>query len=160
EELTRCPLEVQDSLVSVLSDKVLLVPELRAENAVVFAQEGFNLIATANSRDRGVNEMSAALKRRFNFETVRPIADLEMWIGLVERESNKLLERSKVESKVPRDVVEILVTAFQELRKGESKEGVRLEKTQTPLSTAEAVGVAYAAGLHAAYYGDGKAAPA
>jgi MoxR-like ATPase len=160
EELTRCPLEVQDSLVSVLSDKVLLVPELRAENAVVFAQEGFNLIATANSRDRGVNEMSAALKRRFNFETVRPIADLEMEIGLVEREAQKLLQKSNVKAELPRDVVELLVTAFQELRNGESKEGVRVEKPSTALSTAEAVGVAYAAGLHAFYYGSGKATPA
>jgi MoxR-like ATPase len=160
EELTRCPLEVQDSLVSVMSDKVLLVPELRGDDAVVFAAEGFNLIATANSRDRGVNEMSAALKRRLNFETVRPIADLDMEIGLVEREAGKMLARSKVKTDLPRDVVELLVTAFQELRTGESREGVRLEKPSTALSTAEAVGVAYAAGLHAYYYGDGKVRPA
>ncbi|MCC6557445.1 MAG: AAA family ATPase [Polyangiaceae bacterium] len=160
EELTRCPLEVQDSLVSVMSDKVLLVPELRGDDAVVFAAEGFNLIATANSRDRGVNEMSAALKRRFNFETVRPIADLEMEVGLVEREAGRMLARSRVKSELPRDVVELLVTAFQELRTGESREGVRLEKPQAALSTAEAVGVAYAAGLHAYYYGDGEVRPA
>jgi MoxR-like ATPase len=160
EELTRCPLEVQDSLISVMSDKVLLVPELRGEGAVVFAQEGFNLIATANSRDRGVNEMSAALKRRFNFETVRPIADLDLEIALVEREAKRLLARSRVDVALPRDVIELLVTAFQELRTGESREGVRLEKPSTALSTAEAVGVAYAAGLHAYYYGDGKPSPA
>jgi len=160
EEMTRCPLEVQDSLVSVMSDKVLLVPELRGDDAFVFAQEGFNLIATANSRDRGVNEMSAALKRRFNFETVRPIGDLDMEIGLVEREAGKMLARSKVKSDLPRDVIELLVTAFQELRAGESREGVRLERPSTALSTAEAVGVAYAAGLHAYYYGDGKVRPA
>ena len=87
EELTRCPLEVQDSLVSVMSDRILLIPELKGEHGVLHAREGFNLIATANSRDRGVNEMSAALKRRFNFETVRPIADLEMEIALVAREA-------------------------------------------------------------------------
>ncbi|MBI4819344.1 MAG: AAA family ATPase [Deltaproteobacteria bacterium] len=160
EELTRCPLEVQDSLVSVMSDKVMLVPELRAESAVVFAKEGFNLIATANSRDRGVNEMSAALKRRFNFETVRSISDLDMEIELVRRESNKLLARSNVKVDMPREVVEILVTAFQEMRSGESKEGVRVEKPSTALSTAEAVGVAYAAGLHAFYYGTHKVEPA
>jgi MoxR-like ATPase len=159
EELTRCPLEVQDSLVSVMSDKVLLVPELKGDDSVVFAREGFNLIATANSRDRGVNEMSAALKRRFNFETVRPIADLEQEIGLVEREANKLLSRSSVKVDVNTEVIELLVTAFQELRTGESKEGVRLEKPTTALSTAEAVGVAYAAGLHAYYYGSGKLTP-
>lgn len=156
EELTRCPLEVQDSLVSILSDKVLLTPELRGDDAVLFAQDGFNLVATANSRDRGVNEMSAALKRRFNFETVRPIADLETEVSLVEREASKLLARSQVRCEVARDVVELLVTAFQELRSGESREGVRLERPTTALSTAEAVGVAYAAGLHAGYYGEGK----
>ena len=160
EELTRCPLEVQDSLVSVMSDKVMLVPELRGDEGVVFAQEGFNLIATANSRDRGVNEMSAALKRRFNFETVRPIADLEMEVGLVEREAGRMLQQSKVKVDLPRDAVELLVTTFQELRTGESREGVRLERPSTALSTAEAVGVAYAAGLHAYYYGDGKVRPA
>ncbi len=159
EELTRCPLEIQDSLVSVLSDKVLLVPELKGDDSFVFAQEGFNVIATANSRDRGVNEMSAALKRRFNFETVRSISDLEMEVGLVSREAGKLLSRSKVEVEMPREVIELLVTAFQELRSGESREGVRLEKPSTALSTAEAVGVAYAAGLQAFYYGTGKLTP-
>lgn len=159
EELTRCPLEVQDSLVSILSDKVMLTPELRGDDAVLFARDGFNLVATANSRDRGVNEMSAALKRRFNFETVRPIADLETEVNLVEREAQKLLARSQVRCEVSRDVVELLVTAFQELRTGESKEGVRLERPTTALSTAEAVGVAYAAGLHAGYYGEGKLTP-
>ncbi len=156
EELTRCPLEVQDSLVSVLSDKVLLVPELRGSDAVVFAADGFNVIATANSRDRGVNEMSAALKRRFNFETVRPIADLEMEVALVAREAQKLLSRSKAKVEMTRDVLELLVTAFQELRTGESREGVRLDRPSTALSTAEAVGVAYAAGLHAFHFGAGK----
>lgn len=159
EELTRCPLEVQDSLVSVLSDKVMLVPELRGNDAVVFAQDGFNVIATANSRDRGVNEMSAALKRRFNFETVRAISDLEMEIGLVAREADKLLSRSNVKVEMSRDVLELLVTAFQELRNGESKEGVRLDRPQSALSTAEAVGVAYAAGLHAFHFGPRKLRP-
>ena len=75
EEITRCPPEVQDSLLSVLSDRVLVVPELADERRTLFARAGFNVIATANTRDRGVNEMSAALKRRFNFETVQPIPD-------------------------------------------------------------------------------------
>jgi hypothetical protein len=71
-----------------------------------------------------------------------------------------MLARSKVKSDLSRDVIELLVTAFQELRAGESREGVRLERPSTALSTAEAVGVAYAAGLHAYYYGDGKVRPA
>ncbi len=82
EEITRCPPEVQDALLSILSERLLMVPELADANAV-FAAPGFNLIATANTRDRGVNEMSAALKRRFSFETVFPIADYDEELALV-----------------------------------------------------------------------------
>ena len=82
EEITRCPPEVQDSLVSILSEKLLIVPEL-GRRARVSARPGFNVIATANTRDRGVNEMCAALKRRFNFETVPPIADRAFEIELI-----------------------------------------------------------------------------
>src|SRR4029079_9515443 len=82
EELTRCPLEMQDILLSILSDRVLAVPALHGEGRTLFAPQGFNVIATANTRDRGVNEMSAALKRRFNFETVKAINDLRMEMDL------------------------------------------------------------------------------
>ena len=75
EEITRTPLEVQDCLLGMLSDRVMTVPELTGEASQLYAREGFNIIATANTRDRGVNEMSAALKRRFDFETVFPIMD-------------------------------------------------------------------------------------
>ena len=96
EEITRCPLEVQDCLLSPLSDRVLAVPELTGEDALVFAREGFNVIATANTRDRGVNEMSAALKRRFNFETVFAITDFATELALVEQEATHLLQGSGV----------------------------------------------------------------
>ena len=76
EEITRCPLEIQDTLLSdPVSDRVMAVPELARRGSHALRPGGFNVIATANTRDRGVNEMSAALKRRFNFETVQPIAD-------------------------------------------------------------------------------------
>src|SRR4051794_26261731 len=96
EELTRCPLEMQDLMLSVLSDRVMAVPELDGEARTLFARVGFSVIATANTRDRGVNEMSAALKRRFNFETVQPIADLSEELALVQRETDRLLERSGI----------------------------------------------------------------
>ncbi|HEX7380400.1 MAG TPA: AAA family ATPase, partial [Pirellulales bacterium] len=67
EEITRCPPEIQDTLVSVLSDKLMTIPELHGDERVLLARPGFNVIATANIRDRGVHEMSSALKRRFNF---------------------------------------------------------------------------------------------
>ncbi len=91
EEITRTPLEVQDCLLGMLSDRVMTVPELTGEASQLYAREGFNIIATANTRDRGVNEMSAALKRRFDFETVFPIMDFAQELELVASASARLL---------------------------------------------------------------------
>jgi MoxR-like ATPase len=147
EEITRCPLEVQDCLLSPLSDRVLAIPELKGADAMVFARDGFNIIATANTRDRGVNEMSAALKRRFNFETVFPIADFGTELALVEAEAGALLRRSGVTVAPRRDVLEVLVTTFRELRTGQSARGDAMERLSTVMSTAEAVSVAHAIGV-------------
>ncbi|MEO6090286.1 MAG: AAA family ATPase [Umezawaea sp.] len=147
EEITRCPLEVQDSLLSLLSERVVAVPELTGPDAMVFATEGFSVIATANTRDRGVNEMSAALKRRFNFETVFPIADFATELDLVEQEARALLRRSGVEVEPRRDVLEVLVTTFRELRDGVTVSGGQMDRLTTVMSTAEAVSVAHAVGL-------------
>ncbi|MFF0519763.1 AAA family ATPase [Actinomadura nitritigenes] len=147
EEITRCPLEVQDSLLSPLSDRVLAIPELSGPESMVFAREGFNVIATANTRDRGVNEMSAALKRRFNFETVFPIADFATELDLVEREAARLLERSGVGVAPRRDVLEVLVTTFRELRNATTEEGRPMDRLSAVMSTAEAVSVAHAVGV-------------
>lgn len=147
EEITRCPLEVQDSLLSLLSDRVLAVPELTGPGGMVFAREGFNVIATANTRDRGVNEMSHALKRRFSFETVFPIGDLDTELDLVETEATILLRRSGVTVAPRRDVLEVLVTTFRELRTGVSATGEPLDRMSSVMSTAEAVSVAHAVGL-------------
>jgi MoxR-like ATPase len=147
EEITRCPLEVQDCLLSPLSDRVMAVPELTGEDALVFAREGFNVIATANTRDRGVNEMSAALKRRFNFETVFAISDFATELALVEQEATHLLRGSGVTVPPRRDVLEVLVTAFRELRGGKTERGDAMERLSSVMSTAEAVSVAHAVGL-------------
>lgn len=154
EEITRCPQEIQDTMVSIMSDKVLMVPELDGNERVVLAKPGFNVIATANIRDRGVNEMSSALKRRFNFETVQPIRDLSLEVKLVMEQTERLLAEANAPIKVERDVVELLVTTFHELREGVTAEGKQLERPSTTLSTAEAVSVGYAGGLDAYYYGD------
>lgn len=156
EEITRCPLEIQDTLLSVLSDRVLAIPELDDEHRTRFAAVGFNLIATANTRDRGVNEMSAALKRRFNFETVQPIANIRDELALVQRETGRMLERANIPTTLAPDLTEVLVTTFNELRSGKTGDGKTLETLTTALSTAEAVSVAYAAGIHAYFYGDGR----
>ncbi len=156
EEITRCPPEIQDALISVLSDKVLHVPELRGEDDRLFAKPGFNVIATANTRDRGVHEMSAALKRRFNFETVPPIAEKAFEVELVVQQARELLTTAGAEAAVEPDVIDVLVTTFMDLRKGRTEEGTVVERPSTAMSTAEAVAVAFAAGLEACYLGDGR----
>ena len=153
EEITRCPLEIQDTLLSILSDRVLSIPELPDANRSLYAKRGFNVIATANTRDRGVNEMSAALKRRFNFETMHPIADLKQEMALVSQETERLLDQANIPLSLPPDLTEVLVTTFRDLRRGETVEGQTLEPLSTVMSTAEAVSVAYSAALHAHYYG-------
>ncbi|MET8126987.1 AAA family ATPase [Streptomyces sp. NPDC056653] len=149
EEITRCPLEVQDSLLSLLSERVVAIPELTGPDGMVFARQGFNVIATANTRDRGVNEMSAALKRRFNFETVFPIPDLDTELALVEAEVSTLLRRSGVEPPPDRDVLEVLVGTFRELRAGAGSggSGAGPDRPSAVMSTAEAVSVAHAVGV-------------
>lgn len=154
EEITRCPPEIQDALVSVLSDKVLLIPELD-EAGVLFAQKGFNVIATANIRDRGVNEMSSALKRRFNFETVNPIANKKLEQELVMIQTAALLAEAEVNLAIAPDVIELLVTTFHDLRQGRTTEGTVVDRPSTVMSTAEAVAVGVSAGLDAHYLGDG-----
>ncbi|MET0136683.1 MAG: AAA family ATPase [Kibdelosporangium sp.] len=153
EEVTRCLPEVQDALVSILSDRRIAVPELSgsAESAV-HAAPGFTVIATANLRDRGVSEMSAALKRRFNFETVGPISDLASETDLVRRQAKAALRRAKAEYTVDDTVLEALVTAFRDLRNGISEEGWSVERPSTVMSTAEAVSVATSLGLAGAYF--------
>src|SRR5437763_6189124 len=155
EELTRCPLEMQDVMLSILSDRVMSVPELQGEGRTLFAKTGFNVIATANTRDRGINEMSAALKRRFNFETVHPIADIKQEMALVQRETDKLLARAGIPMTIPEDLTAVLVTTFHELRAGQSATGHALETLTTAMSTAEAIATGYAAALHAWYYAKG-----
>jgi MoxR-like ATPase len=156
EEITRVQPEIQDSMISLLSDKVLHVPELDGEQSTVFASRGFNVLATANIRDRGVHEMSSALKRRFNFETVKPIGDRKLELELVRAQTQALLLRSQIEVELEPDVVELLVTAFHDLRDGVTAEGVVVEKPTAVMSTAEAVSVGYAACLDAYYFGKGQ----
>jgi hypothetical protein len=156
EEITRCQPEIQDTLVSLLSDKCLQVPELPEPDTVLFAEKGFNVIATANIRDRGVHEMSSALKRRFNFETVAPLADKAMELRLVKEQTESLLKESNINVECPSEVLDLLVTAFNDLRHGFTEEGTVVEKPSTVMSTAEAVAVSHSAALDAAYFGTGR----
>jgi MoxR-like ATPase len=159
EEITRAPHEVQDTLLSAMSDKVLVVPELGTEG-VVLARRGFNIIGTANTRDRGVNEMSSALKRRFNFETVPYVEDLQEEIRIVREQVTHLLQGGSAEgAELPDAVLELLVTTFHEIRSGRTLDGVKIERGTGVMSTAEAVSVGYHSALFASFFGERKVEP-
>lgn len=138
EEISRCASEVQDALISILSEKRISVPELGFE---VPAKKGFSVIATANTRDKGVNEMSAALKRRFNIVVLPAPADLESEMDIVKTRVEQLSENLDLNSELPeQEVVEKVCTIFRELRMGETLDGKQKLKTTTGvLSTAEAI---------------------
>lgn len=155
EEITRCPAEIQDVLVSLLSEKQMMIPEM-GQNASIHAQQGFNLIATANLRDRGVHEMSSALKRRFNFETVKPISDRAFEVQLVQHQLHHELQHLIHDIEINPNVLELLITVFQELRTGKTEQGATLKTPAAVMSTAEAVNIAHAACLQAIFLDNGK----
>jgi MoxR-like ATPase len=157
EEMTRCASEVQDTLLSVLSEKEVSIPEL---NQVVPAQRGFNLIATANTRDRGINDMSSALKRRFNFVTLPVVDSIEQEMSIVETRTSELMADYQVLAEVPPDLLKLLVTVFREMRTGLTLDGQTKVKTpSTVMSTAEAISVLLNGGLLAQHFGSGQVGP-
>jgi MoxR-like ATPase len=155
EEITRCVPDVQDALVSILSDKAISIPELPDHN-MIWAKTGFNIIATANTRDQGVNELSAALKRRFNYIYIPIVADQKTEIEIVNQRSSELLTRYNLPTKIAPPVIELLATIFRELRNGKTADGVSIKKPTTTLSTAEAIGTALDSALHARFFGNGQ----
>lgn len=140
EEITRCASEVQDAMISMLSEKRISVPELTTE---VAAQRGFSIIATANTRDRGVNDMSAALKRRFNIIVLPTPRTLEMEVDIVRKRVAELAGSLSLRAKVPAaEAIEKVVTIFRELRLGQTLDGKnKLKSPSGVLSTAEAISV-------------------
>ena len=157
EEITRTSSEIQDALISILSEKQIAIPEL---GEIVSAQRGFNIIATANTRDRGVNEMSSALKRRFNFVTVPVVEDLEQEIHIVTKREAELRSDYQVGAEPPAELARLLVTVFQELRVGMTKDGkTKVKSPSVALSTAEAISVLFGSGILAQHFGDGVVTP-
>jgi MoxR-like ATPase len=155
EELTRCSAEVQDALISILSEQHVVIPEL-AET--VHARRGFAVIATANTRDRGVNEMSAALKRRFNFVTIPVLTDIEQEIAIVAQRSRDTLRElgAPTEIQIPHDLIRLLATVFAELRGGQTLDGTAKIKTpSTILSTAELISTVTSGALMSSFFGGG-----
>ncbi|ASU83801.1 ATPase [Nocardiopsis gilva YIM 90087] len=159
EELTRIPSDVQDALITVLSEKTLPVPELGTE---VQARRGFNIIATANDRDRGVNDLSSALRRRFNTVVLPVPRTVEEEVDIITRRVADL-GRSLELPEVPAGMTEIrrIVTVFRELRGGVTEDGQSKVKSPSgTLSTAEAISVVTNGMALAAHFGDGTLRPA
>lgn len=155
EELTRIGADVQDTLITILSEKVLPVPELNTE---IQAVRGFNLIATANNRDKGVNELSSALKRRFNTVVLPVPESIEEEMDIVKRRVESYGRGMELPAEPPA-LAEIrrIVTIFRELRAGVTTDGkTKIKSPSGTLSTAEAISVVNSGLAMAAYFGDGR----
>ncbi len=154
EELTRVPAEVQDTLITILSEKSMPIPELSAQ---IEAVEGFNLIATANNRDKGVNELSSALKRRFNTVVLPTPATQREELDIIRRRvasTSRALDLPLEESSLAQ--IEKIVTIFRELRHGLTTDGkAKLKSPSGTLSTAEAISVVNQGLSLSAHFGDG-----
>ena len=155
EEISRCASEVQDALISILSEKRLSVPELGLE---VPAAKGFSVIATANTRDKGVNDMSAALKRRFNIVVLPTPSDMATELDIVRTRVEQLSGGLDLNARQPDgDAVERVVTIFRELRGGATLDGKqKLKTTSGVLSTAEAISLLCNSMALAGSFGDGR----
>lgn len=155
EELTRIPADVQDSLITLLSEKTLPIPELGLE---VQAVQGFNVIATANNRDRGVNELSSALRRRFN-TVVLPLPErLDEEVDIVRQRVDSLGRALALPAEPPAlEEIRRVVTIFRELRAGLTEDGrSKLKSPSGTLSTAEAISVVNSGLALAGHFGDGR----
>jgi MoxR-like ATPase len=158
EELTRIPADVQDSLITVLSEKTLPIPELASE---VQAVRGFSVIATANNRDKGVNELSAALKRRFNTVVLPVPASEDEEVSIVMKRVAEMGRALELPAEPPAlKEVRRLVQIFRELRSGKTEDGkTQVKSPSSSLSTAEAISVINSGMALAGHFGDGVLRP-
>jgi len=154
EELTRIPSDVQDTLITILSEKTLPIPELNTE---IQAQRGFNVIATANDRDKGINDLSSALKRRFNTVVLPLPSSLDEEVTIVKTRVDQLGKGLEIPAELaPVREIQRLVTMFRELRTGKTIDGkTKLKIPSATLSTAEAISVINSGQALAAHFGDG-----
>ena len=150
--------DVQDTLITVLSEKTLPIPEL---NDAIDAQRGFNVIATANNRDKGVNELSSALKRRFNVVVLPLPDDMEQEIAIVTKRVGEMAKSLDLPApKNVADEVARVVAIFRELRSGSTEDGkVALKSPSGGLSTAEAIAVMIGGISQATFFNDGRLTP-
>lgn len=154
EELTRISADVQDTLITVLSEKSMPIPELNME---IQAVRGFNIIATANNRDKGVNELSAALKRRFN-TVILPVPETaKEEAEIVKRRVESLSKNLDLPAEIPALVeIQRVVKIFRELRNGVTEDGkTKIKSPSGTMSTAEAISVVNNGMALSAHFGNG-----
>jgi MoxR-like ATPase len=138
EEMTRIPADVQDALITILSEKVLPIPEL-------------------NHRDKGVNDLSSALRRRFNTVVLPLPATAEEEVTIVQKRVSELGQTLQLPAEPPAlEEIRRVVTIFRELRGGVTADGkAKLKSPSSTLSTAEAISVMNSGLALAAHFGDG-----
>jgi MoxR-like ATPase len=145
EELTRIPSDVQDALITILSEKALPIAELGEE---VQAVNGFNVIATANNR-------------RFNTVVLPLPASVEQEVEIVQQRVGEMGRALDLPAEAPAlEEIRRIVTIFRELRSGQTEDGKnKLKVPSATLSTAEAIAVVNQGLSLAAHFGDGKLKP-
>ncbi len=159
EELTRIPTEIQDALITVLSEKLIPIPELNQE---VQAIRGFNVIASANDRDKGIYPLSSALQRRFN-TLVMPLPDsLDDEVRIVHERVQQLGQQLSLNMEKLKDsLTKKLILIFRELREGISlDQKQKIKASNAGLSPAEAISILHHARIHHYYFSDKAFGPA
>lgn len=155
EELTRISADVQDTLITILSEKTMPVPELSME---IQAVKGFNVIATANNRDKGVNDLSSALKRRFN-TVILPVPDTaKEEVHIVQTRVASQMKALELPAELPAlEEIKRVVQIFRELRNGVTEDGrTKVKSPSGTVSTAEVISVMNSGISLAAHFGNGK----
>lgn len=155
EEISRCSSEVQDALISILSEKNIAIPELDKE---IYAKKGFSIIATANTRDKGVNDMSSALKRRFNIIVLPTPKNIETEIEIVRKRVEEISSSLDLQAELPtQESIEKIVTIFRELREGKTFDNkMKLKSPSGVISTAEAISLLTNSMALAGSFGNGE----
>src|SRR5439155_20738490 len=110
------------------------------------------------NRDRGVNELSSALKRRFN-TVVLPLPDsVEEEVSIVQQRVESLGRALELPAEPPAlEEIRRIVTVFRELRSGATADGkTKVKSPSGTLSSAEAISVMNSGLAQAAHFGDGR----
>src|SRR5262249_1700125 len=110
-----------------------------------------------NSRDKGVNDLSSALMRRFNTVVLPVPESMEDEVAIVERRVTQLGRALALPAEKPAlEEIRRVVTVFRELREGVTLDGkTKVKSPGGRMPTAEAISVVNSGMAMAGYFGDG-----